>query len=83
MSRRAWLAVVLASLLSGISGAVLAQPKSEIQNEPVVVSGADIGFRIERYERGKPIGTLVVRLNGRWVEPRAAMQAVPRAEHFH
>ena len=77
MSRRAWLAVVLASLLSGISGAVLAQPKSEIQNEPVVVSGADIGVRIERYERGKPIGTLVVRLNGRWVEPRAAMQAVP------
>ena len=77
MSRRSWLAVVLASLLSGISGAVLAQPKSEIQNEPVVVSGADIGFRIERYERGKPIGTLVVRLNGRWVEPRAVIQAVP------
>ncbi len=77
MSRRAWLAVVLASLLSAVSGAVLAQPKAQIINEPVVLSGADFGFRVESYERGKPIGTLVVRLNGRWVEPRSVMQAVP------
>ena len=77
MSRRAWLVVVLASLLSAVSGAVLAQPKAQIVNEPVVLSGPDFGFRVESYERGKPIGTLVVRLNGRWVEPRAVMQAVP------
>ena len=77
MSRRAWFVVVLASLLSAVSGAVLAQPKAQTLSEPVVLSGEDLGFRVESYERGKPIGTLVVRLNGRWVEPRAVMQAVP------
>lgn len=77
MSKRAWLAAVLAALLSGISGAVLARPEVQTANEPVVLSGPDVGFRIESYERGRPIGTLVVRLNGQWVEPRAVMQAVP------
>jgi hypothetical protein len=76
MSRRTCLAVLLVSL-SAISGALLAQPQDQIADQPVVLSGPDIGFRIESYERGKPIGTLVVRLNGRWVEPRAVMQAVP------
>ena len=77
MSRRAWLGVILASLLSGVSGAVLAQPPAQTVDAPVVLSGTDIGFRIESYNRGKPVGRLVVRLNGRWVEPRAAMQPVP------
>jgi hypothetical protein len=77
MSRRTWVAVVLASLLSAVSGALLAQPKVQSTNEPVVLSGPDFGFRVESYERGKPIGTLVVRLNGRWVEPRSVMQTVP------
>jgi hypothetical protein len=77
MSRRAWLVVVLASLLSGVSGALLAQPEVPTINEPAVLSGADLGFRVDSYERGKPVGTLVVRLKGRWVEPRAVMQAVP------
>ena len=77
MSRPTCLAVLLASLLSAVSVALLAQPQAQAVDEPVVLSGPDIGFRVERYERGKPIGTLVVRLNGRWVEPRAVMQAVP------
>jgi hypothetical protein len=77
MSRRTWLAVVLASLLSAVSGALLAQSKVPSIDEPVVLSGPDFGFRVESYERGKPIGTLVVRLNGRWVEPRSVMQTVP------
>jgi hypothetical protein len=77
MSKRTWLVVLVASLLSAVSGALLAQPKVQIINEPVVLSGPDFGFRIESYERGKPIGTLVVRLNGRWVEPRSVMQTVP------
>jgi hypothetical protein len=63
------------SLLSAISGALLAQPQSS--TDPVVLSGPDVGFRLDSYERGKPVGTLVVRLNGRWVEPRSVMQALP------
>jgi len=77
MSRRTCVVVLLASLLSAVSGALLAQPQMQPSAEPSVVSGPDVGFRIESYERGKPVGTLVVRLNGRWVEPRSAMQAVP------
>ena len=34
---------------------------------PTVVSGDDVGFRIERTQDGIPIGTIVVRVNGRWM----------------
>jgi hypothetical protein len=34
-----------------------------------VISGSDLGFRVERQERdGTPVGRLVVRINGQWVE---------------
>ena len=33
-----------------------------------ILSGSDIGFRVERTQDGVPIGTLVVRVDGRWVE---------------
>ena len=77
MSRRACLVVLLASLLSAVSGALLAQPQGPAPAEPGVLSGPDVGFRIDSYDRGKPVGTLVVRVNGRWVEPKSTMQAVP------
>ena len=35
----------------------------------VILSGADIGFRVERTQEGVPVGTLVVRVDGRWVAP--------------
>jgi len=35
---------------------------------PTVVSGSDVGFRIERTQGGIQIGKIVVRINGRWVE---------------
>jgi hypothetical protein len=38
------------------------------QGEPKVISGGDIGFRVDRQERGVPMGRLVVRVNGQWVE---------------
>jgi hypothetical protein len=34
---------------------------------PTVLSGADIGFRVEGYRGGTPVGSLVVKLNGQWV----------------
>ena len=77
MSWRTCVVVLLASLLSAVSGALLAQSQIQSSTETAVLSGPDVGFRIDSYERGKPVGTLVVRLNGRWVEPRSTMQAVP------
>jgi hypothetical protein len=36
--------------------------------EPRVISGADFGIRVEGERKGVPIGPLVVRINGQWVE---------------
>jgi len=36
---------------------------------PTVVSGADIGFRIEGVKGDTPVGRLVIRVNGQWVVP--------------
>jgi hypothetical protein len=33
-----------------------------------VISGSDFGFRVDRRKGNTPIGTLVVRINGQWVE---------------
>jgi hypothetical protein len=35
---------------------------------PVIVSGNDVGFRIERTRDGVPLGKVVVRINGKWVD---------------
>ena len=35
---------------------------------PVVLSGADIGFRMTARKRGTPVGQLVVRIDGEWRE---------------
>jgi len=34
---------------------------------PTVLSGGDIGFRVEGDRGGTPIGTLVVKIDGQWV----------------
>lgn len=39
---------------------------------PFVLSGDEIGFRVEGSMGGAPAGALVIRVDGRWVEPRAA-----------
>ena len=35
---------------------------------PIVVSGADMGFRVEAYRGGTAVGQLVVRIGGQWVD---------------
>ena len=38
--------------------------------EPRILSGSDIAFRIDRMDvDGTPVGTLVVKIDGKWVEP--------------
>ena len=41
---------------------------------PTILSGSDVGFRIERTRDGIPVGTIVVRVDGRWV----AAESSPR-----
>jgi hypothetical protein len=35
---------------------------------PTIISGNDVGFRVERMQGELPIGSVVVRINGRWVD---------------
>ena len=66
---RKWLAasLVVFVVVAGVaSGFVFAQPQTA---EPRVMSGSDIGFRVDRMSAsGEAIGALVVRINGKWVE---------------
>lgn len=34
---------------------------------PVIVSGENVGFRIEGDSNGRPIGALVIKQDGKWV----------------
>jgi hypothetical protein len=76
MSMKVILSVAMLWLLSlfVVASAVKAQvfeiPRS--LPEPRIVSGPDFGFRIEAEQRGKPVGTLVVRVDGKWLEARIA-----------
>jgi hypothetical protein len=38
------------------------------QQAPVVISGSDIGFQVGSQRGGIPVGKLVVRVDGKWVE---------------
>jgi len=77
MSKRSCVVVLVVSLLAIVSTVLMGQSRTPAVSDPVVLSGDDLGFRIDRHEGGRPIGTWVVRLNGRWVEPKSAMQPMP------
>jgi hypothetical protein len=66
MSVRARIGLVVMWLAS--LAAVGAWAQTLPQGEQKVISGGDLGFRVERQERGTPVGKLVVRVNGQWVE---------------
>ena len=38
--------------------------------EPRIVSGPNVGFRIEAEQNGTPLGKIVVRVDGKWIEAR-------------
>ena len=60
-----WIAAWVISLVA-VGGLVASAQRLTIS--PTLVSGDDIGFRIERTAEGLPIGKLVIRVDGRWVD---------------
>jgi len=38
-----------------------------------IVSGNDVGFRVDSWEGDTPIGRWVIRRDGKWVEPRTSV----------
>jgi hypothetical protein len=71
-------------VVSGISFSAQVQPRRGapglppglITESPTIVSGADIGFRIERTRDGIPIGKVVVRVDGRWIDTEMSASSV-------
>ena len=68
MSARAWICLVVIWLTSLVSVGVLAQTLQKQHDE--VYSGANIGFRVDQRQNGVPVGTLMVRIDGRWTPVR-------------
>jgi hypothetical protein len=63
-------------MLSLVAVAALASALTFAQTnrtEPRILTGSDIGFRIEGSNyKGEPIGTIVIRLDGEWIVPGVA-----------
>ena len=69
-----WTISLLAiNMISSSAQAQRGQPQLNLLTEqPTVISGNDVGFRIERTQDGIPVGKVVVRINGRWVDTQYA-----------
>jgi hypothetical protein len=69
-----WMTSLLVTtvLASGITAWAQGRPTPR-PGEPRVLAGPDVGFRIDGTDprNGRPTGTLVVRINGQWVETSA------------
>ena len=61
--------LVAVGVISSSAQAQRGRPGVSLVTEaPTVVSGNDVGFRIERTQNGIPVGKIVVRVDGRWVD---------------
>jgi hypothetical protein len=77
----AW--VVLILMLGALAaGAAMPEPPAFAQApESRVLSGSDLGFRVERLDRaGNPQGTLVVRVNGAWIAATSSLSLRPLSQ---
>lgn len=45
---------------------------------PTVISGSDLGFRIESNQDNVPVGRLVVRISGRWVDAQVGTSGISK-----
>ena len=66
--------VVLCSMFLLAAGAWL---HAQTQKTPTVISGNDLGFRIDGRRGNTPTGTLVIKMNGQWVPVESV--AAPKA----
>ena len=69
----------LVSLLVVANAQVFEQPR--ILPEPRVLSGPDVGFRVEAQHGTLPIGKLVIRVDGKWIEARIGTTFGTRPVH--
>jgi len=71
MSNRARVVIAILWISSLLGVGVFAQSQARIDRpipEPKVMTGGDIGFRVDGMYGEMPSGTVVIRVNGQWVE---------------
>lgn len=71
MSIRVRIGVVVISIATAVAVAAMAMAQArEVVPlpAPIVLSGPDVGFRVVGRQGNTPVGRLVVRVNGEWVE---------------
>jgi len=60
--------LVVVALVAAVGIWVSAQVMPSPVDPPIVVSGSDVGFRISGRKGSTPVGAIVVKVNGQWVE---------------
>jgi hypothetical protein len=68
---RLGLVVIWVASLVAVAALARAQVRMNPLPSPVVLSGSDVGFRVEGQIGNTPAGTIVIRVNGQWVVPTA------------
>ena len=61
----------------GKSATSRSECRALMTESPTIISGPDLGFRVERTQNGMPLGKLVVRMNGKWIAPGSSATVVP------
>jgi len=74
--RLIWVFVVVLMALTGAW--TYAQSLQVTPVTPTIVSGADFGFRVVGNRPGIPVGTLVIKMNGQWVEAEIGGDGRPK-----
>jgi hypothetical protein len=65
----------LAAVASCLVAIAVAQDQKPSEN-PRVLSGSSLGFRVDRLEGNRAVGTFMVKIDGQWVEAVAAPKAM-------
>jgi hypothetical protein len=80
MTFRSRIILTILWLSSLVAVAVWAQERVHITGPPRMLSGSDIAFRIDRMDvEGTPVGSLLVKIDGKWVEPAFTPRMKPMA----
>ena len=75
---RILLALVWALSLIVVTAIMHAQAPAQRGTNSTIISGGDLGFRVERQRGDRVVGTFVVRINGNWwdAEPAGRVKAL-------
>ena len=68
-----WLVSIFAAAMVGLFAQAPLPPREprlpgSVSPAAEVISGSDLGFRIDSRKGNTPVGRLVIRINGQWVE---------------